>query len=178
MSEGQPIGNELTSEHGLEGVAKGLAQGTVSRRKALGALGGILGGGLLAALIPGRASAQIIADGPGRSEIPKCCREALERFQEGVPGAEYPYLQPGAGQGIGRCVSDRARLLDCDDCPETCAEEPPNGGGGNGQCDRYTKRRVCVPRCPEGFRINVATTGTGETTTTTVTCVPVAAPTV
>ncbi len=138
MSEGQPIGNELTTEHSLEGIAKGLAQGTVSRRRALGALGGILGGGLLAALIPGRASA-LIADGPGRSEIPKCCREARDRL-----GAEFPYLQPGAGQGIGRCVSDRARLLDCEDCPNTC-----EGNGNNGECP-YGEEKVCVPKCEEG----------------------------
>jgi hypothetical protein len=146
MRDGQPIGNELTTEHGLEGVAKGLAQGTVSRRRALGALGGILGGGLLAALIPGRASAQIISDGPGRSEIPECCREARDRL-----GADFPYLQPGAGQGIGACVRDRARLLDCEDCPETC-ENPPNG-----ECP-YGEEKICVPQCEEGTELVLDTT--------------------
>src|ERR671917_1374974 len=147
MSEGQPIGKELTSEHGLEEVAKGLAQGTVSRRKALGVVGSILGGSLLA-LIPGMALAQPQppSGSPGRSFFPKCCKEA----QEGL-GDAFPY------RNRGQCVRDRASLLECDDCPETCENPPPDNG--DGQCDRYTSRRVCVPRCPEGFRINVVTTG-------------------
>src|ERR671916_1574 len=85
MRDGQPIGNELTTEHGLEGVAKGLAQGTVSRRRALGALGGILGGSLLA-LIPGVAWAQ--------SNQPACVRCCKEKFAPGEKHAQGDALLP------------------------------------------------------------------------------------
>ena len=136
MSEGQPIGKELTSEHGLEEVAKGLAQGTVSRRKALGVVGSILGGSLLA-LIPGMALAQPQppSGSPGRSFFPKCCREA-----QALLGDAFPY------RNRGQCVRNRARRLDCDDCPETC-ENPPNGN--NGECP-YGEEQICVPECGEG----------------------------
>jgi hypothetical protein len=136
MRDGQPIGNELTTEHGLEGLAKGLAQGTVSRRRALGALGGILGGGLLAALIPGMAKAQIISDpGPGNSFCAKCCNEAFP------PGPERGECKRAGAQGT--CP------VDCDDCPDFC-EEPCPDNGNNRRCCPYGEEKICVPQCEEG----------------------------
>ena len=135
MSERQPIGKELTSEHGLEEVAKGLAQGTVSRRRALGALGGILGGGLLAALIPGVARAQTVPEEPGNSPCVRCCREAY-----GVGTEEFSNCVVQGAQGL--CP------VDCDDCPNQSFCDG-NGNGNNGEC-KYHEDKVCLNECPEG----------------------------
>jgi hypothetical protein len=125
MRDGQPIGNELTTEHGLEGVAKGLAQGTVSRRRALGALGGILGGSLLA-LIPGVAWAQ--------SNQPACVRCCKEKFAPGEKDAQ-------GRSARGQCIAKGART---GRCPVTCDDN-----GNNGDCD-YGEEKICVPQCEEG----------------------------
>ena len=156
MSEGQPIGNELTTEHSLEGVAKGLAQGTVSRRKALGVVGTILGGSLLA-LIPGMALAQPPGNQPA---CVRCCKRAFDPGEKVVVDGQEVSAQ-------GNCISQSAITGVC----QVPCEDNGNGNGNNGECDKYKSRRVCVPRCPEGFRINVVTTGTDEGVTTTVTCV-------
>jgi hypothetical protein len=124
MRDGQPIGNELTTEHGLEGVAKGLAQGTVSRRRALGALGGILGGSLLA-LIPGVAWAQ--------SNQPACVRCCKEKFAPGEKDAQ-------GRSARGQCIAKGART---GRCPVTCDDN-----GNNGECP-YGEEQICVPECGE-----------------------------
>jgi hypothetical protein len=87
-------------DHSIDRLARGLATGTVSRRKALRMLGAALVGGALAS-IPGVAWA---AKG-GNSECVKCCKENFP------PGPER-----------GQCISAGAR----GECPVTC---DGNGGG-------------------------------------------------
>jgi hypothetical protein len=59
-----------TPEHSLDELARGLANGSVSRRKALKLMGGILAGSVLAS-VPGIAFAQ-----PTAEAIVRACRNA------------------------------------------------------------------------------------------------------
>jgi hypothetical protein len=89
------------TEGSLDELAKGLASGTVSRRKALRLLGAALVGGAFAS-IPGVAWA---AKG-GNNECVRCCKEKF-----------------GPGRERGQCISAGAR----GECPVTC----DGNGGGN-----------------------------------------------
>lgn len=92
--------NPTLVEHSVDELAKGLASGTLSRRKALRLLGAALVGGALAS-IPRVAWA---AKG-GNRECVKCCKETF-----------------GPGPERGQCISAGAR----GECPVTC---DGNGGG-------------------------------------------------
>jgi hypothetical protein len=88
------------AELSFDDLAKGVASGTASRRKALRLLGAALVGGALAS-IPGVAWA---AKG-GNRECVRCCKEKF-----------------GPGPERGECISAGAR----GECPVTC---DGNGGG-------------------------------------------------
>jgi len=89
-------------EHSFDELARGLASGTLSRRKALKLMGAALVGSALAS-IPGVALA---AGEGGNRECVKCCKEKF-----------------GPGRERGRCISAGAR----GECPVTC----DGNGGGN-----------------------------------------------
>jgi hypothetical protein len=88
-------------ERSFDELARGLASGSISRRKALRLMGAALLGGTLASF-PGAAWA---AEG-GNRECVKCCKEKF-----------------GPGRKRGQCISAGAR----GECPVTC---DGNGGGG------------------------------------------------
>jgi hypothetical protein len=89
-----------TAELSFDELAKDVASGTLSRRKALRMLGAALVGSALAS-IPGVAW----ADKGGNLECVKCCKEKY-----------------GPGRELGQCISAGAR----GECPVTC---DGNGGG-------------------------------------------------
>src|SRR5215207_2206366 len=99
-------------------LAKGLASGTLSRRKALRLMGAALVGGALAS-VPGVAWA---AKG-GNRECVKCCKETY-----------------GPGRERGQCISAGAR----GECPVTCGGEecPDLDLCGSVCCEPLT--RQCV----------------------------------
>jgi hypothetical protein len=100
-------------------LAKGLASGTVSRRKALKMLGAALVGGAFASM-PGVAWA---AKG-GNSECIRCCKETFD------PGRERQ-----------QCISAGAH----GECPVTC---DGNGGGGGcppGSLPPVSEQTTCGP---------------------------------
>jgi hypothetical protein len=83
-----PSVNPTKVDHSLDDLAKGLANGAVSRRKALRLMGSALLGGVLAS-IPGVALAQ-----PGGNNA--CVRFCTEVFPPGA-GARAVYRAGAAG---------------------------------------------------------------------------------
>jgi hypothetical protein len=96
----------------LDELAKGLANGTISRRKALRVFGGLLAGGMLA-FIPGVAWAQDW----GNSACVRCCNRAFGPSEK----------TPEGRSARGECISQGARTgqcpVPCEDI-EICTLEP------------------------------------------------------
>jgi hypothetical protein len=117
-------------DHSIDRLARGLATGTVSRRKALRMLGAALVGGALAS-IPGVAWA---AKG-GNRECVKCCKENFppgpERGECISAGARGECPVTCDGNGSGECVSDEA----------TCFPESSSG------CQCFENRCTVTPTC-------------------------------
>ncbi len=97
---------DITEEHSLDELAKGLADGTMSRSRALKLAAGALLGGTLLALFPGPASAEIEGNvgggGGGRR------RRRRRRRRRGSGGS--------GGIGGGGCPPDTT-LVNGECCP-------------------------------------------------------------
>jgi hypothetical protein len=107
---------DMTEEHSFDELAKGLADGTISRRRALKMLAGALFGGSLLALIPGAAEAASQSVGGG--------------IGGGGGGHQRRHHHHHHHHHSGRCPSGTTRL-----CNGTCAipcdpRTPESCGGG------------------------------------------------
>jgi hypothetical protein len=147
MSKGRWIsGGDFRPDPGvgtsLDEIAKGLASGTISRRKVLRVFGGLLAGGMLA-YIPGVARAQ---DG-GNSACVRCCNRAFG------PGEKTPEGRSARGE----CISQGARTgrcpVPCED-NEICTPGPDICAAG--VCGPVEPFCACVPTT-EGQTICVET---------------------
>jgi hypothetical protein len=140
LHQGLPQGGVELS---LDELAKGLANGTISRRKALRVFGGLLAGGMLA-FIPGAAWAQ---DG-GNSACVRCCNRAFG------PGEKTPEGRSARGE----CISQGART---GQCPVPCED--------NEICT--VGPELCVSVCgPVGSDCACAPTTEGQTACIEATC--------
>jgi hypothetical protein len=127
-------------EHSFDELARGLASGTLSRRKALRLMGAALVGSALAS-IPGVALA---ADEGGNRECVRFCKENFPLGPErsgcisaGARG-EGPCFDNGGGGG-GGCTPEGASCGDAEYC--CCLELTP----GNVTC-------IC---CPVGYMCGI-----------------------
>ena len=121
-------------ERSLDELAKGLASGNLSRRKALKLVGATLVGGALAS-IPGIASAK-----PNKPEGAKCNHNhqcASEQCVEGRCGSVGPICDPPCPEGE-ECTEGRPPF------PPFCRPIPP----------------TCTPSCPENCGCFVTADGT------------------
>jgi hypothetical protein len=114
-------------ESSFDELAKNLADGSISRRKALRFIGGTLVGGLLAS-IPGTAWAAKPPP-PGKGGCP-----------------------PGRTQCRGKCVDLKSDRNNCGQCSNVCSEQESCWGGkccsssrGEQFCDFGGDSRVCCP---------------------------------
>ena len=143
LPEGKPV-----AEHSFDELAKGLADGSVSRRQALRWIGGALVGGLLASIPGAAAFAQQPSTfcGSGYCYPPKVCEKGGGRPRCVCPTVNCPQgatvnqqtceCQCPSGQEMcgGRCVSSctGGRTLDQSTC--TCECPPGTTLCGNGSC--------------------------------------------
>jgi hypothetical protein len=140
-----------TGEHSLDELARGLASGTVSRRKALGVLGNILAGTLLAS-VPGialsqRAAAEAVVD--ACKHVSACCA--------------CTYVDRTTGEVIkstcstmtarGRCNHPRIQSFTAQ-CEESCSANVPAGAFTklNTGCEIERDQRFVCRRFATGER--------------------------
>ena len=125
--ERSPSVNTTKVDHSLDDLAKGLANGDVSRRKALRLIGGALLGGVWAS-IPGVALAQRAKTAPAHSSVSR--HSPRVRSADSVSGR-------GAGQGpchrFGCCV-----------CSESTNPDLP---GQSGCSPNVTSQEQCCDVC-------------------------------
>jgi hypothetical protein len=133
-------------EHSFDELARGLASGTLSRRKALRLMGAALVGSALAS-IPGVALA---ADEGGNRECVRFCKENFplgpersECISAGARG-EGPCFDNGGGGG--GCTTELASCLDESGGPGYCC----CGDFNNCICCPAAGNRVCGIAFPSG----------------------------
>src|SRR5215207_3635999 len=152
MSE-DPTREDPTRGHSFDELARSLAEGSISRRRALK----LFAGTALAALIPSRAMAAVTCD-PGEVKVCDVPR---------IDGSCRP------GRAVTKCVtpgSDEANAIASNTC--SCC----GGCGGTDQC-RDPKPRTCFSTSSTtttaGGTTSTTTTAGGTTsTTTTRACIP------
>ncbi len=151
-SEGLPRryddGQEDTTQgHSLDELAKGLADGSLSRRRALKVLAGALLGGSFLALFPGPASAEIEGQvgGGGGGGRRKRRRRRRRRGGDGGGGGAVPC---GPGTCTGCCENQTNVCLPgnedalCGKNGEICTNCGVTGGVC---CDGVCHQEQCVP---------------------------------
>ncbi len=108
---------DITEEHSFDELAKGLADGSLSRRRALKVLAGALLGGSFLALLPGAASAEIEGNvgGGGGGSGGRRRRRRRRRRRGGGGGADGG----GGGGGVASCTNRCAAQDFC--CPGDAA---------------------------------------------------------
>jgi hypothetical protein len=136
----------------LDELARGLASGTISRRKALKWMGGVLLGGVLASVPAAAWAARPL--NPGR---PPAAGPPAEPGPPPDPGT--PPVVVGCGQGPpcgtnelgnpltccnGTCVDLSSDRNNCGECGKVCTFPCTNGRCGNVQCDPAFPD-ICVP---------------------------------
>jgi len=101
-------GNAAQDKHSFDELARGLANGTMSRRQALRWMGGAIAGAVLAS-IPGMALAQ------GDSDCAHCCKTTFP------PGPERGRCISACARGRGPCFeSCTTEYEECQQDPELC----------------------------------------------------------
>jgi hypothetical protein len=168
---------DATSEGSFGELAKGLATGTVSRRKALRWLGAALVGGELAS-VPGAAWASHKGTphgsggggGGGKSACAKYCRTLFGRDTtdqgecnaQGTKGTGPCFAYGGPGNPAPSCNTNQTPNPNTCQCeatsstcgPSTCPETCPNTPCGPiiGGCRQTTEgQQVCVTACVASF---------------------------
>jgi hypothetical protein len=124
---------DITEEHSFDELARGLASGSISRRRALKLLGLSIGGGLLAS-IPGLAWGQPVppqGKGPPEGKGPP----------PNVPTPECSPTDP-CDEPL-ECCEGVCRPVEFFQTPEACGECPPHPGASI--CE---EGQTCC--CPEG----------------------------
>jgi hypothetical protein len=126
-----PSVNTTKVAHSLDDLAKELASGTISRRKAVRLLGAALLGGVLGS-VPGMALGQ----SRGNSACAQCCQETFP------PGRER-------GQCVRECAIGQGP---CGPCPQTCCcncfGQLPDGSFGVIACTQeFTTFEACRDYC-------------------------------
>jgi hypothetical protein len=134
--ERSPAVNTTKVDHSLDDLAKGLANGDVSRRKALRLIGGALLGGVWAS-IPGVALAQ-------QGENSACAQFCIQAFP---PGPERGQCIRQGAQGEGPC-----HRFGCCVCSESTNPDLP---GQSGCSPNVTSQEQCCDVCrsaPPAYR--------------------------
>jgi hypothetical protein len=146
---------EHTPERSLDELARGLAEGSVSRREALGWMGGILAATVLAS-VPGIALTQRAAEAAGRHCLnhSMCC--ACNYYDE-TTGA---FIEAGTCR---RALGDSCVLEDStfsafrDKCQKRCTANAPPGTIGiiRPLCTapELTRKTVCRRRATTGEKV-------------------------
>jgi hypothetical protein len=111
-----------TAEHSLDQLARGLANGSVSRRKALRLMGGILAGTVLGS-VPGIALTQRAAEAALRScrDASACC--ACTYFDE----TTREVFQSTCETEVGRTCEGRRIQTFFTECEQRCNANAPAG---------------------------------------------------
>jgi hypothetical protein len=128
-------------ERSFDELARGLASGTLSRRKALRLMGGVLVGSALA-FIPGTAGAKPKPAGKKCKHDHQCASErCVNDVCDGNP-CSVGFLVTPVGGGAPFCACSVGCQLSCTDCVEgtICT----TGGG----CDPARFPVTCAVACP------------------------------
>jgi hypothetical protein len=159
-----------TTEYSFDALAKGFAEGKLSRRKALRMLGGALVGGMLAS-VPGGAWAAKPAPCPSGKKCGRnCCPDSSFVCKQGKCVATPPcpaeplslccecfYYDDSGDISVTSCQILRSTTT-ChvhSDCEAVCAAATPppgfswaGGYGSGGSCDNFAgtnSQHICVP---------------------------------
>ena len=145
-----PSVNPTRVDHSLDEVARGLASGNVSRRRALKIMGGALLGSVLAA-VPGTAWANDCRPSGSRCRGDRqcCTRNCVPN-----PSGEGRICGCPAGKTAckERCVNLQRNERHCGACFNRCPEDFECVGG------------QCVPQCGPGVVCDVSFTQCGQET--------------
>jgi hypothetical protein len=132
----------MTGEHSLDDLAKGLASGNLSRRKALRMLGAAMVGGMLAS-IPGVALAAPCRR-PRIRCAGQCCAAGVTTCQGTGRNSTCGSCPTGQVVCGGQCVDTSTDLANCGGCGNACAEGKTCQGGA---CVCPTGTTVCGNTC-------------------------------
>jgi Stigma-specific protein, Stig1 len=153
-------------DHSFDELTRGLADGTLSRGKALRLMGGLLVGSALGSL-PGVAWANDDDDDRCPQGQTRCGERCVNlRFNERHCGRCFNRCRSTQSCCNGRCVNLMRNERHCGECFNRCDEgvECVNGVCGGGEpmcgpnppcpagqeCVQENCRPVCTPSCPQG----------------------------
>jgi len=132
-----------TREHSFDNLARGLANGTLSRKRALKMLGGGLLGGMLAS-VPGLAWAQARSCPQGERRCPDGTCVPVGQDCPTVVGCPPGQTNCAGGPGQPQCVDLQTDSNNCGACGNVCPQGATCGGG---QCSCPSGTTLCGSIC-------------------------------